>query len=150
MPDDEVGSPLANHLDEQVLAEVLQSTLRSTLFSSGLTVSPRQVNKVGTDIASLFFAFYGDCDDTAVQAAGLRYAEAGLGRRSLLAMTEALQRACRQLSNPLADLPDIAGAYVNALLEGYMAGREEQVRQEQERTLQAYLRASAQRGGDAD
>lgn len=150
MPDNEARSPLANHLDEQALVEALQSSLRGTLFSSGLNVSPRQVNQISTNIASSFFAFYGDGDDVAARASGQLLAMAGLGLRSLLAMNDALRRTCRQSSNPLAELPDIADTFVNGLLEGYVAGREDLVRQEQERTLQAYLRASTRRQADAD
>ncbi len=145
MPASTPSNSLADHLAEPVLAEALQHSLRSTLFSSGLTVSPRQVNKVGADIASAFLVFFENQDVTAVQADGSRLAHAGLGHRSILTMTETLRQVCREKSNPLFDLPNVAGVYVNALLEGYMAGREELVLQEQQRTVQAYIRASAQR-----
>lgn len=142
-------SSLANHLDEHALAEALQYSLRGTLFSNGLSVSPRQVNRIGSDLASAFFAYCGDRDEKAVKAYGIRLAEAGIGPRSILAMTETVYRMCFQQSNPPAELPVIAATYVSALLEGYMIRREELVLQEQERTLQAYFRASAYRKGDA-
>ena len=136
---------LADYLDEQALAEALSSSLRNTLFSSSLSVSPRQVNTIASGPTSGFFTFFGDRDGSVADTYGRQLAQAGVGHRSILAMTETLRQECYQKANPSTELPAVAGLYVNALLEGYMAGREELVLQEQQRTVQAYIRASAQR-----
>lgn len=132
-------------IDSQALARELQQALRSTLFSSSRGLTPRRANLLGEQMAQSLSAFCDTPDEAAAQAYGRALAQEGLGTRSLLAMTEALRRSAAQASNPSPHLADAAVAYVNTLLEGYIAGREELVLREQERTLQAFLRASGPR-----
>ena len=129
-------------LDKGRLTVELGQTLRQTLFSSGLRVSPRRVNQIGQEEAAAFFKFLETEDEEAVCARGQRLAAEGLGHRSILAMTETLRRVCRESADPAA-APTVAGRYVNVLLEGYMAGREAFLLQEQERTRRALQRAQA-------
>jgi hypothetical protein len=62
-------------------------------------------------------------------------------------MTEAVRRVARQQSNPLTELPDVGGAFCNALLEGFMEGQAQMLLEVQERTHRAYL-AALQHGAE--
>lgn len=135
-----VVQSLCTCLDETDLATELGQALRRTLFSSGLRISPRRVGQIGQEAAATFLEFLETEDEEAARAHGEHLAAEGLGHRSILTMTEALRQACRQDANPAA-LPAVAGRYVNALLEGYMASREASVLQEQARTVRAFQRA---------
>lgn len=136
---------LAQHLDTASYVTEIASALRSTVFSSGLSVAPRRVNALAGQMAQQFFAFFDSRDVAAASDYGNALAREGIGARSALAMTEAVRRGARQQSNPLTDLPDVAGAFCNALLEGFMAGQAQMLLEVQERTHRAYL-AALQRG----
>ena len=58
-----------------------------------------------------------------------------------LAATEALRQSCRESGNPVGVPSSVVGRYVSARLEGYMAGREASLLQEQERTQRTLQRA---------
>lgn len=141
----DTGRSLSAHPDQERLTTELRQTLRQTLFSSRLRISPRRMNQVGQEVATGFFKLLETEDEEAARAYGRDLALEGLGHRSILAMTEALRRVCREGVNPggetLLVLLEAAGRYVNALLEGYMTGREEDILKEQERTREAFLRA---------
>ncbi len=139
----DIGQPLAAHLDQEHLANELRQALRQTLFSSGRRISPRQVNQVGQDMAADFLKFLVTEDEESANTYGQYLATEGLGHRSVLTMTEALRQVCRESTNGVP-LPSLAGSYVNALLEGYMARREAYLLQEQARTQRAFQRAQEQ------
>ena len=126
------------------LVAELRQALRQTPFSSGLRISPRRVNQIGQEIAAAFLKFLETEDEEAARAYGERLAAEGLGHRSILTMAEALRQVWRESANPEARQP-AAGRYVNALLEGYMVGREASVLQEQARTVRALQRARVPR-----
>ena len=140
----DTGRPLSAYLDQESLATELRQALHQTLFSSGLRISPRRVNQIGQEAAVAFFKFLEMEDEEAARAYGQHLAMDGLGHHSVLTMTEALRRACRASGNPAGVSPSVAGRYVNALLEGYMASREASLLQEQERTRRALQRAREQ------
>ncbi|MEA3337621.1 MAG: hypothetical protein U9R25_17125 [Chloroflexota bacterium] len=133
------------HVDIGVLELELQHALRDTLFSSGLMISPARVRQISAEMATSFFSFFDGRQDVETRNIGAQLANDGLGSASLLAMTEALRRTCREKSNPLSDLPNTAGQYCNAVTEGYIEAREENLLKEQERTYQAFLRAKESR-----
>ncbi|MEA3337971.1 MAG: hypothetical protein U9R25_18940 [Chloroflexota bacterium] len=111
------------------------------MFSSGLRVSPRRVKQIGEEMAADFFRYYDQRDQDSVRQYGVSLAGEGLGPRSMLVMVEALGQMCREASNPVVELPDVAGKYSMALLESYIASREENLLREQELTHRAHLRA---------
>lgn len=135
---------IAATLNEGYLATGLSQALRQTLFSGGLRISPHRVDQVSQEVADAFFKFLETEDEGTARVYGRHLAAEGMGHRSILTMTEALRRVCRESANPVAALPSVAGRYVNALLEGYMAGREASLLREQERTLRAFQRAREQ------
>ena len=129
------------------LVSGLCSALRETTFSNHLLIVPRRLNAIGREEVDTFIAFLerAEDDEQAVRAHGRRLAVEGLGHSSVLGMTEALRRTCWDSVFPddgmLQYLVAICGCYLNALMSGYMAGREESILQEQEGTRRAYLRA---------
>jgi hypothetical protein len=134
-------SSLARHLDAGGLSAEIAKALRATLFTSRLSVAPRRVNELAGQMAQQFFAFFESKDQAAALGYGKALAREGLGARSALEMTEAVRRTARQKSNPLVELPEIAGAFCNALLEGFMDGQAQMLLEVQERTHRAYLAA---------
>jgi hypothetical protein len=132
---------LAQHLDTASLTAEITKALRATLFTSRLSVAPRRVNELASQMAQQFFAFYDGRDQAAALSYGSALAREGVGARSALEMTEAVRRVARQQSNPLTELPDLAGAFCNALLEGFMDGQAQMLLEVQERTHRAYLAA---------
>jgi hypothetical protein len=137
-------STLTEHLDIASLTAEVAQALRATLFSSRLSVAPRRVNELAGQMAQQFFAFYDSRDQAAALDYGKALAREGIGARSALEMTEAVRRTARQRSNPLVELPEIAGAFCNALLEGFMDAQAQILLEVQERTHRAYLAALEQ------
>jgi hypothetical protein len=132
---------LAQHLDEASLSAEIARALRATLFFSRLSVAPRRVNELAGQMAQQFLAFYDSRDQAAALSYGSALAREGIGARSALEMTEAVRRVARQQSNPLVELPDIAGVFCNALLEGFIDSQAQMLLEVQERTHRAYLAA---------
>ena len=128
---------------EAAITASLSQALRETTFSNRRLIAPRRLDEIGRGEAATFLQFVVTGDEKVVHDRGQQLAREGLGHRSVLTMTEALRRTCRENGNG-ADLPSVAGLYVNSLLEGYMTRREAYLLQEQARTQHAYLRAREQ------
>lgn len=128
----------------------LQTSLRETVFSSGLSISPRRINQIGQTIANGFVSFCEESNPADSHALGRVLALEGLGPRSVLVTMESLRRVYLASAIGASDVSELAGAFVNSLLEGYMLGREEQLLEIQERTHRAHLAALArlQEGSD--
>jgi hypothetical protein len=86
----------------------------------------------------------GPSDGEDIRHRGRQLAEQGLGHRSMLKMAEVLRRAGQ---NGLGDDEETVSDYVVSLLEGYMVGREQNLLQEQSRTLQALVRVRSKANG---
>jgi hypothetical protein len=118
--------------------------LRQTAFFNGKLIAPRRLNEMGQAETAACLDFLETADEAVARERGCQLALQGLGHRSILMMTEALRRACRER----VDLDEEAtGRYIIALLEGYMAGREQDLLQVQERTRDAFLRARERQAG---
>ncbi len=135
-------SSIAN-LDREHLATELKQVLQDTIFASQLTISPRRMGQVAQEVTGSFLQFLEQEDEPATRAYGQRLAREGLGHRSILVLCETLRRLSQQDSCPGNQLLLVSGRYVFSLLEGYMAGREAYLLQEQERTHQAWIRAQS-------
>jgi hypothetical protein len=133
----------------QTLATSLGEALRQEALSNRMLVAPRRLDQIGGEVATAFLKFLEAEDEAEVRTYGGRLAVEGLGHRAILTMTETLRQAYRESADP-ATLA-VAGRYVNALLEGYMAGREEDLLREQERNLRAFERARSRQefGGES-
>jgi hypothetical protein len=141
---------LSTHLDNAFLSSELSRSIRETVFFSGLMVSPRLVDQIAHEMSSSFFLYFEDRVDGTVRVYGGSLAHQGLGPTTVLTACKTLARVCREKSNPLKDLPEVAGSYTSALLEGYIEGREQKLLQEQERTLQAHLAAAVRQQREND
>ena len=143
-----------NHLDflviKSVLADELSTVLRETVFSSGLRVSPRRITEIGKQFASEFLEYYAHKDGLSAQAYGEQLANEGLGPRSILQATEALQRICIERSSPRMDLPFVACGFNSSLLLGYFSAREKRLLEDQERSRKAQLAVLGRQLGTAD
>jgi hypothetical protein len=141
-----IPNQLAGQLAARKTAIVseLRQALRATGLSNRLLTSPGHLEEIAREEVEAFLSFLETGDEEETRQRGVRRASEGLGERSVLAMTEALRRAC-WTSNPGKEALGVAletsGCYVNAFLEGYMSGRQEEILREQERTRSAFQRA---------
>lgn len=142
--------PLSTHLDSVLLSSELSRSIRETVFSSGLMVAPQLVDQIAHEMSSSFLLYFVDRIDETARGYGGSLAHMGLGPTTVLTACNTLGRVCREKSNPLKDLPEVAGSYTSALLEGYIKGREQRLLQEQERTLQAHLAAAMRQQREND
>ena len=145
----ETKSP-CNRLDLLELETALAQALRSTLFSSGLTISPRRVSQIGHEFGAAFCEFCGNQDLTQARVLGERLAQEGLGTRSLLTMTDSLRRLCTEKSDPLKELLEITTDFVNAVLEAFVLSRERRLLEIQDRTHRAHITALMRKQEESD
>lgn len=138
-----VGQSQSTHPNEAHLAVEMEQALRQTFLSNSMPISPRRAHRIGQEVAAAFLEFLESEQEETARTYGQQLATEGLGHRSILMMTEALRRVCRESTNP-ATGGSVAGRYVTALLEGYMDGRETSLLQQQARTMQALERAQKQ------
>lgn len=122
----------------------LCNALKAQAFSNRMLVSPRRLNAVANEEVESFFNFIHDNDAQNILQRGNELAQMGLGQAAVLEMCSALRSliwSIEDISNSTRQsIQQHIEAYTVALLEGYMQGREEEVRLEQERTREAYLR----------
>jgi hypothetical protein len=134
--------------DEEQINASLRKALRGTAFSNRMLISPRRLDELGREETRNFYAFLDALDTASVTERGRQMALDGLGQASVLSLCSALRQTwlavCQTSSNGLPKAIGAAENYTTALLLGYMQGREEELRQEQERTRNAYLRTLEQ------
>jgi hypothetical protein len=122
----------------------LRQALRATDLSNRLLISPGRLEEIAQGQVEAFLSFLETGDEEEIRQRGACRASEGLGERSVLAMTEALRRACwtsDSAKEALGVALEASGRYVNAFLEGYMSGRQAEILREQERTRSAFQRA---------
>lgn len=149
MDSESLPNPLTLQMDPMLLGSALAQAVRSTLFSSGLSISPRRVNQIGSGVGTAFFDFYVTRDVKHAQVVGRQLAQEGLGPSTALSVTETLRKVCRDYANPLIDLIDAAGEFSSSFLEGYIIRREEILLEVQERTHRAHLAALKRQLGES-
>jgi hypothetical protein len=127
------------------LAARIRGALDEYAFSNYAIILPRRLGEIAREEAEAFLAFLSSGDAEAARQRGRRLAQEGLGPRSVLALTETIRQVGWESANPEVELwpplQEAIGRYTTALLEGYMAGREESILEQQEKTRQALLRA---------
>ena len=128
-------------LDQARLTGDVAQALRATVFSSGLSIAPRQVNDLAGQLAQRFIAYLASPDDAGAHQYGKTLAADGLGPRSALFATEAARRFVRVHAGQSAEMAEATAGFCNALLEGFIEGRSERQLQDQERVHRAYLAA---------
>ena len=148
MIDAKINQP--NEVPELVLqhAEMfianLTQVLRNNAFSNRMLITPRSLGQIALEEFGAFSEFLQTQDIRDVMSRGHQLAFAGLGQSSVLGLSSTLHKTCFSLSETGDQLSkqafNMAESYTSALLEGYMAGREEELRQEQELTWNAFNR----------
>ncbi len=141
----EILNQMAGQLTSRKTAMVseIHQALRATDMYNRLLISPRRLEEIAQEEVKTFLHFLETGGEEEARQRGARRASEGLGERSALAMTEALRGTC-WMANLDGEALHVAlkasGRYVNAFLEGYMSGREEEILKEQERTRHALQR----------
>lgn len=130
-----------DQLNEGFLTAQLKESLQASLFSGRLRITPRRVNEVAAEVAASFLEFRDRGHEEAAYSYGERLATEGVGHRAILSLAETLRRVCWESGDRAHELLRLAGRYTFSLLEGYMAGREAYLLQEQDRAHRALDRA---------
>jgi hypothetical protein len=125
----------------------LQEALRSSMFSNRMRISPRRLGEIAEEETRSFATFLALKDHHRVEQRGYTLAHEGLGHKAMVSVCACLRMFWRNSDAPVTvrtceSIEDVE-AYTGAVLEGYMRGREEEVKREQERTRAAYLRTLA-------
>ena len=132
-------------LNKDMLVNALRHSMRETAFANRMLLAPRRLQEIALHEADAFVGYLETLDVEIVRERGKRLALEGLGHRSILALTTALRRVFLQVaeldSQSWSIFLTTVDSYNMALMEGYMAGCEEDVRRETERTRQAYERS---------
>jgi GAF domain-containing protein len=125
------------------LIDRLREALGATAFSNRFLLSPRRLPQIAKAEADAFLDFLKTGDADRIRKQGVKRAEEGLGERSTLRLGTALGQFCR---DKLADKAlRAADVYTNALLEGFMEGREAIVLREQEQIQRALQKVASKR-----
>ena len=131
--------------NKDMLVNALRHSMRETAFANRMLLAPRRLQEIALHEADAFVGYLETLDVEIVRERGKRLALEGLGHRSILALTTALRRVFLQVaeldSQSWSIFLTTVDSYNMALMEGYMAGCEEDVRRETERTRQAYERS---------
>jgi hypothetical protein len=134
--------PLATAQKDAV--DHVRNALTENAFTNGKLLRPRQLSAIARAQVEAFLHYTRASDDEGTRQKGKELADQGLGHRSILMMAEALRKAG---NNGLGSDEKAVSGYVAALLEGYMVGREQDLLQQQSRTLQALIRVRAKNNG---
>ncbi|MBX3065257.1 MAG: hypothetical protein KF726_19920 [Anaerolineae bacterium] len=123
--------------------EALLKELRAEVYSNRMLISPRRLREIAHEEVAKFEAFQAADDGEIARKHGHELAMEGLGHRAVIRMTTALRRlwwSSYGSANNWSELAVCLDEYVSGVLEGYMSGREEDLKLEQQRTHDAYLR----------
>jgi len=132
----EARERLAIRRDE--LISRLREALEATAFSNRFLLPPRRLPQIAKAEADAFLDFLRTGDADRIREQGVKRAEEGLGEQAMLRLGTTLGQFCR---DDLADEALRAGdVYADALLEGFMEGREAIVLREQEQIRGALQR----------
>lgn len=132
----EVKARFAARRDE--LVSQLQEALEATAFSNRFLLPPRRLPQIATSETDAFLAFLETGDVDSVRKQGERRAKEGLGEQAVLRLGTVLRQFCREhLTDKTLQVADV---YTNALLQGFMEGREILVLEEQEQMRRALQR----------
>ncbi|HID62550.1 MAG TPA: GAF domain-containing protein, partial [Anaerolineae bacterium] len=129
----EARERLAARRDE--LTSRLREALEATVFSNRFLLPPRRLPQIARAEADAFLDFLKTGDADRIREQGAKRAEEGLGEQAMLRLGTTLRQFCRDY--PADETLRAADVYTNALLEGFMEGREAIVLEEQEQIRKA-------------
>ena len=122
----------------------LVQSLKGAMFSNRMRIAPRRLQELANDETSALQQYLTEPSDAAARERGRRLQAEGLGHRSIINMTSSLRVAGLRLAAQHGDAEAVFSAveaYTSALMEGYLAGLEDDLRLEQQRTHEAYVRS---------
>jgi len=120
------------------LISQLREVLEATAFSNRFLLIPRRLPQIAKAEADAFLDFLETGDADRIREQGAKRAEEGLGEQAMLRLGTTLRQFCRDY---LADEAlRAADVYTDALLEGFVKGREAIVLREQEQIRRALQR----------
>jgi hypothetical protein len=129
--------------ERAILSARLLKSMQESLYSNRMLIAPRRIREVANEEIDSLLSFLLSGNRKAAAERGTRLAAEGLGQRSIINMTSTLRLAgweiARHQHNTM-EMVTAVDAYTTALLDGYMAAYEEDLRREQQRTHDAYVR----------
>jgi hypothetical protein len=130
-----------NLVTSECLISAVQKALTETAFSNRMMIAPRRLREIGVSEVAFFGQFVAKPDTEMARSHGCEMARNGFGHQSVLKLTSVLRNFgwTGEVSDQ-AEWFRTTEDYSMALLEGYMQGREDELKQEQERTRAAYIR----------
>jgi PAS domain S-box-containing protein len=132
----EMDQQLSGCYDE--LLGRLREALEATAFSNRFLLPPRRLPQIAKAEADAFGDFLKTGDIDKIREQGAKRTEEGLGEQAMLRLGTTLRQFCRDY---LADEAlQAADVYADALLDGFMEGREAVVLREQEQIRGALQR----------
>lgn len=136
-----VQIPLIHYAESERLVSAVQNALSETAFSNRMMIAPRRLREIGANEAAYFGQYIQQPDVEAARTHGREMAQNGFGHTSILKLTAALRSfGWTEEVIDQAEWFRLAEEYSLAVVEGYMQGREDELKQEQERTRAAYIR----------
>jgi signal transduction histidine kinase/CheY-like chemotaxis protein len=116
----------------------LQEALEATAFSNRFLLPPRRLPQIAKAETDAFLDFLKTGDADRIREQGVKRAEEGLGERAILRLGTTLRQFCRDYQ--AGEALRASDVYADALLEGFMEGREAIVLREQEQIRRALQR----------
>jgi signal transduction histidine kinase/DNA-binding response OmpR family regulator len=129
----EASERLTARRDE--LMSRLEQALQATALSNRFLLPLRRLPEIAKAEADAFLDFVKAGEANRVREHGAKRAKEGLGERSMLRLGATLRQFCRD--DPADKVLQAADAYADALLEGFIAGRDAIVLREQEQIRKA-------------
>lgn len=122
------------------LHTVMQEAVLATTFSNRMMMKPRKLKEMVRHETDAFVE-YMQSSSIDPKERGVVLARNGLGHESILAITSSIRKSFRRFFPHVSvESFDMIEWYCNMLVQGYISGREIEVRKEQERAHEAYIR----------
>lgn len=130
--------------ERSLLGARLLHAMQESLYSNRMLVAPRRIREVANEEVDSLLAFLLTRDARSVTERGMRLAREGLGQRSVNNMASTLRLTAWEIARHQRDTMEMVkaiDAYTTSLLDGYMTAYEDELRREQQRTHDAYVRS---------
>lgn len=121
------------NLDHRALNEEIRKVLFRSLLTNRYNFHPSRVQEIASEIAASFLAYLGSADRAPVAAFGESLARSGLSVKSLMEISALFRR--------LLQGADAVESFAEALMEGYVSCREDQILSDQEQLRRALAAA---------
>lgn len=130
--------------DQAAFSEKLQHNMQLGMYSNRMRVAPRRIKDLAKEEVALLQEFLVNRETNLARERGQHLAREGLGLQSLINLSSTLRLSCWEIalkqSNHIEFVTAIE-AYTSALFDGFLTTYEEELRREQQRTHEAFLRS---------